>query len=185
MRPLAKTAVTPNQITTLRLAVGVAAAGAFALGGGGWPLVGAGLFLFAMLLDRADGELARLTGRTSRWGHTYDLVADAACNALAFVGLGVGLWRAGFGVWPLPLGLASGLAVAAILWLVVRVEAAAGQRAAELGARAGFDPDDAMLIVPAAVALGGEVPLVLAAGLGAPAFAVYMFRRFRRQLARR
>jgi phosphatidylglycerophosphate synthase len=175
--------VTPNHITSLRLATGLAGAAAFAAGTPPWQGVGAGLFLLAMLLDRADGELARLSGRSSRWGHVYDLVADAACNALAFVGLGVGLARSEDAGWPIPLGIAAGLAVAAILWLVIRVEGFAGERAAELAGRAGFDPDDALLIVPLAVVLAGTAPLIVAAGFGAPAFALYMFWRFRRQLA--
>jgi len=185
VRPLRHTAVTPNQITALRLATGLAAAAAFAAGVAPWPLVGAGLFLLSMLLDRADGELARLTGRTSRWGHVFDLVADCLCNALAFIGIGFGLWRTGAGLWSVPVGIAAGIGVAVILWLVMRVEQFAGERAAELGARGGFDPDDAIAIVPVAVVFGGQMPLLVAAAVGAPLFALYMLWRFRRYVAAR
>lgn len=180
--PLTKTAVTPNQLTTVRLAAGIAAAGAFAVGTAPWPAIGGGIFLVSMVLDRADGELARLTGKTSPGGHTYDLIADSACNALAFVGLGIGLRDSVLGAWAVPLGLLAGLAISAVLWLVMRVESLAGARAAELPGKGGFDPDDSLLVVPIAVWLGWELPLLLAAAIGAPTFALFFYARFRERL---
>ncbi|MFQ5775739.1 MAG: CDP-alcohol phosphatidyltransferase family protein [Kiloniellaceae bacterium] len=182
VRPLARTRVTPNQLTTVRLAVGLAAAGALALGGESWRAWGAALFLVGTLLDRADGELARLSGKTSPWGHTYDLVSDSLCNALAFLGLGIGLRAGTFGYWAPLIGLVAGAAIAAILWLIIKLEERHGQRAGELGAAAGFDPDDALLILPVMVWLGLSDWLLAAAGVGAPVFAVFMLVRFRRRL---
>jgi phosphatidylglycerophosphate synthase len=180
--PLTKTPVTPNHLTTVRLAAGIAAASALAVGAVPWPAIGGGIFLISMVLDRADGELARLTGKTSPGGHTYDLIADSVCNALAFVGLGVGLRDSVLGAWAVPLGLLAGLAIAAVLWLVMRVESLAGARAAELPSKGGFDPDDSLLVVPIAVWLGWELPLLLAASIGAPAFALFFYARFRERL---
>lgn len=62
------TPVTPTQITAAWGLLYAAAAGAFLFGGGGWPMLGAGLFLLGFLLDCVDGKLAWLTGRTSRSG---------------------------------------------------------------------------------------------------------------------
>ncbi len=182
VRPLVGTAITPNQITTVRLVAGLAAAGALAQGSPLWLDLGAAIFVISMFLDRADGELARQSGKTSPWGHKFDLVSDALCNALAFAGLGAGLARAGAGDWMIALGLLAGLAIAAILWMVMLVERRQGQRSAELQGAAGFDPDDAMLVVPLAVWLGGAEWLVIAAAVGAPVFAVFMFLKFRRPL---
>jgi phosphatidylglycerophosphate synthase len=184
VRPLAKTAVTPNQLTTVRLATGIAAAGMLAVGRDPWPDVAGGVFVLAMVLDRADGELARMTGKTSPFGHAYDLAADAFCNALIFVALGVGLRDSAFGLWAIPMGALAGLAIAAILWMVVRIEAVAGARAAELGGFAKFDPDDAMLAVPLAIWFGGATALLVAAAVGAPLFAVLFYIKFRDQLRR-
>lgn len=184
-RPLAKTPVTPNQVTTVRLATGLAAAGMLALGRDPWPDVAAGVFVVAVVLDRADGELARMTGKTSPFGHAYDLAADALCNALIFVALGIGLRESPFGLWAIPMGALAGLAVAAILWMVVRIEAKAGARAAELGGFAKFDPDDAMLVVPLAIWLGGATALLAAAAVGAPLFAAFFAWKFRAGLWRR
>ena len=184
VRPLVGTAVTPNQITTLRIAAGLGAAGALAVGEGAWPAVGAGVFVASMLLDRADGELARLSGKTSPLGHKYDLVSDALCNSIVFVGLGVGLMATAFGAWAALLGLVAGVAVASLLWLVIRIESLEGERAAELGGLAGFDPDDAMLAVPLGVWLGLREELLIAAAIGAPLFALGMFVKFRVALRR-
>lgn len=178
-RPLADTPVTPNQLTSVRLASGLGGAALIGAGAAPWVQIGAGLFIISMLFDRADGVLARLTGRTTPWGHTYDLVADALCNAVVFVGIGFGLRDGAFGDLALPMGFAAGVSIALILWLVMRIESAHGARGAELGSVAGFDPDDAMLLVPAALLLGWSEPLLAAAAGGAPAFAIYMFWRFR------
>jgi hypothetical protein len=77
------------------------------------------------------------------------------------------------------MGLLAGLAVAAILWLVMRAEAQAGARAAELGEGGAFDPDDGMLAVPIFIWLGFSQALLGLAAIGAPAFAVYFFFKFR------
>ncbi len=133
-----------------------------------------------MILDRADGELARLSGKTSAWGHKYDLVSDSICNALAFIGLGVGLRDSAFGAWSVLMGIAAGLAISLILWLVLQLEDSYGERAGELPGAAGFDADDAMLLVPLAVWSGLAQGLLTAAAVGAPVFAFFLFQGFRR-----
>ena len=59
--------------------------------------------LVSLLLDRADGELARQTGRSSLGGYRYDLVCDCIGNIVAFIGLGIGL-RAAMGPLAVLLG---------------------------------------------------------------------------------
>jgi phosphatidylglycerophosphate synthase len=179
VRPLVDTPVTPNHITTLRLACGFGSAGLLASGDASLINWGAGLFLGSMVLDRADGELARLSGKSSPGGHRYDLIADSLSNALAFIGLGIGLRGGSFGLWSYPMGFFAGLAVTAILWLVMRAEAQAGARAAELGDGGAFDPDDGMLAVPIFIWLGFSELLLGLAAIGAPAFAIYFFFKFR------
>lgn len=182
VRPLVGTRVTPNQITTLRLAVGLAAAGALASGVPVWQDVGAGIFVLATILDRADGELARMGGKTSAWGHTYDLVADAVCDTMILVGLGVGLRESMLGLWAVPMGVIAGISVSTIFWLVMRVETVAGERAAELGSLAGFDADDAVLVIPVAVWLEGSAQLLVVAAVAAPTVLVFFFWFSRRRL---
>ena len=184
VRPLVHTPVAPNHLTTLRLLTGLGASAMLAVGSPAALAWGAGVFVLSMLLDRADGELARLSGKRSAFGHKYDLVTDGLCNALVFIGLGVGLsggsleWRA------IPMGVLAGLAVAAILFLTLRLEALRGERAAELGGAAGFDPDDGILAVPILIWFGLAEELLVAAAVGAPAFAVFFYWKLLRIRAR-
>src|SRR5512144_755979 len=148
VKQLVDTSVTPNQLTTLRLAFGLSASAACMVGGHTWPGIGGALFVVAHLLDRADGMFARLSGRTSRFGHRYDLVSDAISNAMIFVGIGVGLRDGPLGWWTALFGVVAGLAVVAILGMVIWAEGREGERAAELPSMSGFDADDGVLVVP-------------------------------------
>lgn len=182
VRPLAATPVSPNHMTTLRLVAGVAAAVACAHGEPTWRAWGAGLFVVSVLLDRADGELARLADKRSPGGHKYDLLADSFCNAIIFLGVGWGLRGGDLGLWAPALGLVAGVAVASILLLTMRLESRDGARAGELGSAAGFDPDDAILLVPLLIWLGLSQAMIIAAAIGAPAFALFMAIKFRNGL---
>lgn len=184
VRPLVRTPVMPNHITTLRLATGLGATAAYAVGGPEWSLWGGVIFVVSVLLDRADGELARLADRRSPGGHRYDLMADSICNAAIFIGIGVGLRHGLLGLWAAALGVAAGLTVAVVLMMVLRLEALDGSRAAELDSAAGFDADDAILLVPVLVWAGLADWMIVGAAVGAPAFALFMYLKFRARLNR-
>jgi len=182
VKPLVVSPVSPNHLTTVRLATGLGAAGALGVGYFPWPDVGAALFIFSMLMDRADGELARLSGETSPNGHKYDLIADSVCNALIFIGLGVSLRDGSYGYWAVPMGIAAGLAVTAVFFMVMRLEETQGPGAGELKSYARFDPDDAMLAIPIAIWCGWSTPLLLAAAIGAPIFAIIFYVIYKRRI---
>lgn len=181
VRPLVGSRITPNHLTGLRLVTGIAATAAFAVGTPGWRAWGGAIFLVSLLLDRADGELARLGGKTSPWGHKFDLVSDAFCNAVVFVGIGFGLRYGDFGLWATAMGALAGAAIVTILWLTLRIEAARGERAGEIKGVAGFDPDDAMFVVPPIIWAGWPEALLVAAAIGAPVFAGVMYAILRRR----
>lgn len=181
---LKDTPITPNQITWFRLGLGFASAVLLADGRPEFLDWGAGVFLLGFFLDRLDGELARASGKKSAFGHKLDLVSDTICNALAFIGLGVGLMAGPWGGWALVLGIAAGLAIAAILTLVMHLESLGGERAGELGSAVGFDADDGMLAFPLLIWLGQADGLLMAAAIGAPAFGFFMAVKFRRTAAR-
>lgn len=189
VRPLAKTPVRPNHLTTVRLIAGIGAAALMATGDPGLMGWGAGIFLLSMILDRADGELARMTGRTSAAGHRFDLFADSFSNTISFIGLGFGLRYGPLGDKAIAMGFTAGLAVSAVLFMVIRLEALAGERAGEIRGAAGFDPDDALIAIPVAIWLGYPEALLTAAAFGAPVFAlgfmlVYLLRRGRHDESR-
>lgn len=183
VEPFVDSPITPNQVTTLRLVFGLSAAAA-CMAGPTWIGIGGALFLISMLLDRADGTLARLSGKKSSFGHRYDLVSDAVCNAIIFIGLGIGLRDGPFGAWTVPLGVTAGLAVGAVLLMVVVAERQQGERAAELPNLAGFDADDGMVLVPIALWLGWALPLLYLAASITPLFALLFAWRYRRFLRR-
>ena len=144
-----------------------------------WLHVGGVLFTVSVALDRIDGELARLTGTTSQWGHRYDLVSDAVVNMSIFIGIGYGAQDGAFGVWATPMGMAAGLSVVLIQWQVMHIEAQTGKHTAQLPSFAGFDADDAILVVPLAIWAGGAEPLLATAAIIAPIFAVFFILKFR------
>jgi len=181
VKPLARTRITPNHLTSLRLLTGMTAAGLIATGARPWAALGGVMFIASFLLDRADGELARLSGKHSPSGHRFDLFSDALANSLAFVAIGIGL-RDGnsLGYWAMPLGALAGIAIALNLWLVMAIEEIKGVRAAELGSLCGFDADDATLMLPVALWLGWDVPTIVLASICAPLFTVWASWHFTR-----
>jgi archaetidylinositol phosphate synthase len=178
---LVTTAVTPNQLTAARLLTAVAAALLLASGDPQWSDVAAAIFVVSFFLDRADGDLARLSGRTSALGHRFDLCADYSANILVFVGMGLGLQGGPLGAAAIALGALAGSAIGLIFWLVRYVERTDG--AAAFPSACGFDPDDAMIFIPIAIWLGGETHILVSAAIGAPAFLLWSLWRFRKALA--
>jgi archaetidylinositol phosphate synthase len=161
--PLVDTPITPNHLTTGRLVFGLGAAVCFGVGEITWNVAGALAFIVSMVLDRADGELARLSGKSSRFGAIYDLITDAICNAALFIGLGVAAMNGGLGAWGLVMGIVAGICISIIFYAVIDVAASIDPGAAAFNSFAGFDPDDAMIIVPIGAVLGyGQLLLTLA-----------------------
>ncbi|MBP5976321.1 CDP-alcohol phosphatidyltransferase family protein, partial [Brasilonema sp. CT11] len=122
IRPLIDTAVTPNHLTTLRLLTGFAACAGLAVGNFTGEIWGGIIWILSAFLDRADGELARISDQTSAWGHTYDYWSDVAISSLFFVAIGIGLRGSVLGWWAIPMGLISGAAVAARAVLAEELE---------------------------------------------------------------
>lgn len=172
VRAIAPTGITPNTITTARLISGIAAAVALGLDAGTWQAIGAGIFLLSMLLDRADGELARSTGQTSPAGHRYDLFSDCFSNIIAFVGIGVGQ-MAHLGATGPILGTVAGLAIGAIFWQL-HVLLIGTLRGWEPTPGIVIDPDDLLALVPVLIWVGLAVPMLWAAAIITPLAALYL-----------
>jgi phosphatidylglycerophosphate synthase len=92
---LARTRVTPNQMTLASTALGLLSAWLFT-SPGYWPrLLAASLLLVAITLDGVDGELARLKLAESRLGAQLDSVADTVVTIAIFGSVLAGCYRAG------------------------------------------------------------------------------------------
>ena len=181
--PLIDTRITPNHLTTLRLLIG--AAGALCLARGGFAFSNAGAFLIVLsnFVDHTDGELARISGKTSRIGHFYDLASDALVTVLLFLGMGIGMSTAGgLGLVALPtlLGAIAGVSVAVIFFLRMRIEEMAGKAGTKQASAGGFETEDVLYLLPLVTLTSGTSLFIIAASIGAPLFAVWVMVDYRR-----
>jgi phosphatidylglycerophosphate synthase len=154
---------------------------------GGWHgnLWGGVLWVLSAFLDRADGELARIGGKTSAWGHVYDYVCDNLVTALFFVAIGIGLRGDVLGWLTIPLGILAGGSILAsnIFSEAFEKEDGSGRRA--YSGAAGFDLDDLLYVLGPAAWLGWLMPMLLGAAIVAPVMALLTLWRLRRMIARR
>lgn len=94
---LARSPITPNQITTLSLVAGFAAAYFLSYGNRPGMLAGAFFLQSAFILDNCDGGVARLKSMQSQLGMWYDLTADVFVDFAVWTGLAFGMRAAGSG----------------------------------------------------------------------------------------
>jgi phosphatidylglycerophosphate synthase len=178
--PLVDTPVTPNHLTTLRLLTGLAACGAFMIGSREGEIWGGILWVISAFLDRADGELARVSGKTSAAGHAYDYACDVACSALFFAAIGVGLRDSILGWWAIPIGIVTAISIAAGSLLSEELEKRDGSGKKAYTGVAGFDFDDVMYLFGPFAWLGWLMPLLVGAAIGGPAVAILTWWRLHR-----
>jgi phosphatidylglycerophosphate synthase len=174
VRPLRHTPLTPNALTTFGLLASLVAAWLMASGDPRRGALGGGLFMLAVLVDHMDGEFARLTGLTSRFGHYYDHVAAGLGYVSLFVGLGIGLRSGWLGAWAPRAGAIAAGSIAAIFLIRVFLEETAGRAMVAQDNWRGFEPEDALYLVGPVAWLGLLTPFLLAAGIGAPVFLLWV-----------
>ncbi len=173
MRPLVNSPIRPNHITTLSLILGIGAALLFALGSPSLVALAPIAFILSRILDHADGELARLSGRTSRLGHKYDIVADFITTTILFVGIGFGEAAGPLGRLAPILGLGAGVCIA-LIYLLHGGNRACGPGSTDKQLRLGrFEIEDVLYITAPITWLGALTPYLVAASLGAPAFGAF------------
>jgi phosphatidylglycerophosphate synthase len=97
----ARRGLTPDQITTASLGIGVLAALAFASGDRAGLIAGAILLQISFATDCVDGQLARYTRNFSRAGAWLDAVFDRTKEYAVYAGLAIGASATGDPVWVL------------------------------------------------------------------------------------
>lgn len=177
VRPLARTFITPNHLTTLRFLSGLLACVAFGHGTRAGEIWGGVWWVVSAFLDRADGELARLSGKSSPAGHTYDYVTDVILNALLFPAIGLGLRHTHMGMWATLLGLIAAVAIAAASVWSERLEKFDGSGRKAYTGVAGFDFDDALYLFGPLAWLGWLKPVLIGAAICSPVIALLTWRR--------
>ena len=176
--PLRHSAVTPNHLTTVRLLTGVAACVLFATGDPGLVNVGALCFALSGFFDHADGELARITGKTSRSGHYYDLASDAVADILLFAGIGIGLMHGALGTGALFMGILAGVAVAVIFQLRLMLSNVTGRFRVEQPGMGLFEIEDVFYLLPLITFFNVLQPFLIIAAIGAPVFALWTLNEY-------
>jgi phosphatidylglycerophosphate synthase len=184
--PLIGTPITPNHLTTLRLLIGIAGAYYLSVGNFWSCSLGALLIALSNFVDHTDGELARISGQSSKIGHFYDLACDSVVTVLLFVGLGfyVNVHHPAMIVSAEWLGGIAGVAVALIFFLRMRIESMAGKSGTKQASMAGFETEDVLYLLPVVTLLNGMTPFLVAASIGAPLFAVWVVVDYQRALRR-
>jgi phosphatidylglycerophosphate synthase len=107
-RALTDTPITPNQVSVASVFMAAGAGGCYLVLSWPWVALGGLLFQFAWhVLDGADGDLARRTGRASPIGELVDGICDHLSQAILYVALATGLMRQiGPSAWALAIAAA-------------------------------------------------------------------------------
>ena len=95
VRALARTAVTPNQVTIAATLSGLLAASCYWQGLPAWTAAAGILVTAKDLLDSADGQLARARAMYSRAGRFLDSIGDFIVNLAVFTAIAVAMMRSG------------------------------------------------------------------------------------------
>ncbi|EHP40183.1 CDP-alcohol phosphatidyltransferase [Cupriavidus basilensis OR16] len=186
VRPLKDSWVTPNHLTTLRLVIGLAGVACLMQGGFAWTNYGALLIVVSNFVDHTDGELARISGKSSKIGHFYDLASDALITVLLFVGMGVAIsgQAAADTMPPVLQGTLAGVAVALIFFLRMRIESRVGKSGTKQASAGGFETEDVLYLLPLVTLTSGIAPFLMAASIGAPLFAAWVIIDYWRVMRR-
>ena len=171
VRPLAATPVTPNQVTTVSLLLGVGGAVLLAQGAAAayW---GAFLYMAAQFVDHMDGELARQTGQTSEFGHKYDHIAGGIFETALFCGIGLGLGAGALGGWASTLGFVAAGAVAITVTVRLEISRRFSNDAIDQPALFGFEIEDIMYLVGPIAWFDSLAVFLLLASIGLPIFMI-------------
>jgi phosphatidylglycerophosphate synthase len=178
VRPLVGTWVKPNHITSLRLASGALACLLLARGGSTEELWSGVLWLISAFLDRADGELARIGKMQSRGGHLYDYYTDVFLNSGFFLAAGINLRHGWLGHWAIPVGAVACGSMLACCILAETYENSVGTGERVFEGAAGFQPDDALYLLPLFVWAHWLAPMVLAAAIVTTVIALIILARY-------
>ncbi|MDD9904129.1 MAG: hypothetical protein OXT06_11215, partial [Rhodospirillaceae bacterium] len=138
----------------------------------------AGLFMLGRFLDHFDGELARQSGKTSRFGYVYDYVAGCLSYSALFLALGVGMRDGLIGPWSIALGALSAPIILATTLLALRLADEGDDE--DYPIFAGFELEDGIYLIGPIVWLGWIEPFFLLGSIGVILFGIWTGYRFLR-----
>ena len=114
---LVHTSLSPNAVSLVSIAVGVAAAPLFATG---HFILGALVLQLCAVVDCVDGDLARALFKQSALGKWLDIGGDQVVHFSVFLGIAVGVARSNAQVPALALGISAALGVLLCFPIIIR-----------------------------------------------------------------
>ena len=176
-RPVTRAAIalgiTPNPISVASLVVGLLAAWCLWLGTVGAAVAALAVYVTAVVLDHADGEVARLTLAESRVGEWLDIAVDTIVHAAMVVAMGLTAERiAGGGAALGIIGALGVVASAAVAkrWPATDATDSIGATLQNLGSRDGFYTMLVLFITALAIAPAALPWLMIIVALGSHAY---------------
>lgn len=160
-------------MTALSLALGAMSALLFAFAMEDWGWLAALLFMAAVLADHGDGELARMTGKTSVLGHRLDYIVGTTNYAMLFFGLGLGLADSALGDWAILLGVAVAVINPIICLLRLMTDLRHGSDAVAHPSAGGFELEDFIYLIGPFAWFGGVVIFFLLYGIGTIGYLIF------------
>jgi archaetidylinositol phosphate synthase len=180
VRPLLGTWVRPNHLTGLRLLTGLAACVLLSVGSRNTAVWSGILWVVSCMLDRADGELARMGDLRSDSGKALDFYSDMILDSFWFLGAGIGLRHSSLGEYAAPLGVLACGSMLLVMWSSELLErlSAPGVKAFDFKGVKRFHPDDMLFLLAPFTWLGWLVPILVASSVCTPIFAVVITVRY-------
>ena len=178
--PFKDTPLHPNHLTTITLILGQLTAWIFALFMEQLAWLAAFLYMLAIFSDHMDGELARMTGKTSTFGHKFDYIVGGVNYTTLFIGIGVGLYFSGAGVWSICLGLIAGLSNPVILYLRMSMENQHGKASVEHPGYAGVEIEDFIYLIGPITWFAGIIYFFIPYAIGTIAYLCWTLMEYKR-----
>jgi archaetidylinositol phosphate synthase len=184
VRPLVGTRISPNDITTVSLILSLWGSALFAWGEGAAPLWAAVLITVARFIDHMDGELARQSGKTSKFGAMYDSLTGSASYGTMFLGMGYAEWKHGAPDWVLWLAGATMVFIVLHMILQFRVESWTGTAPDAYPQFGRIQVEDGIYLILPIVWLTGTWWFFLVGTVGTLVYTVISTRSLLRDLGR-
>ena len=177
VRPLLGTWVRPNHLTLLRLILGLLACVFLAMGTPVMLLLSGVFWIATCILDRADGELARIGDMRSESGKVLDFYSDLLLDSLWFLGVGAALRTSVLGDYAVPLGVLCAVSVAVSILLSEWFERRSGPGVKAFYGVNRFHPDDALFLLAVFTWCHWLVPILITASVCTPVIALILVAR--------
>ncbi len=174
VKPLKGLPVHPNHFTLLTLLLGQTSAWLFALAMQEYAWLAALLYMLAIFSDHLDGELARLTGKTSLFGHNFDFLVGGINYTALFIGIGIGLHFH----WSILLGISAGLCNPVITYFRMSMESQFGKEVVEHPRFHGFDLEDFIYLIGPITWLSGVIWFFIPYALGTIGYLIWTIIEF-------